>query len=309
MTCECMEMIGYAAAGILALKFGICFLTGFYRRFLCSPTNVKKMGQWALVTGATDGIGKAYACALAKKGMDIVLVSRTPFKLQNVAAEIEEKYKVKTKIIDIDFTTDAAVYKKRLEEDLKGLEVGVLVNNVGMSYDHPDYYLGIADGEKRVTDMVNVNIASVNTLCRIVMPAMVERKRGAVINISSMSAMIPSPLLSVYAGTKAYVDVFTQGLQIEYAEKGIVVQCVLPGYVVSSMSGLRKPTLIAPMPREFVASALARLGVYSRTTGYWSHDIMAFVVNMLPFGIGEKLTFDQLKGIRVRGLKKKAKNQ
>lgn len=87
---------------------------------------------------------------------------------------------------------------------------------------------------------------------------MVSRKKGVLINISSMSGMIPSPLLSVYAASKAYVDKFTSDLEVEYGRYGIVIQCILPGYVVSNMSKLRKPTLIAPTPEAFVKSALAR---------------------------------------------------
>ena len=79
-----------------------------------------------------------------------------------------------------------------------------------MSYEYPEFFLEMPNGESRVNDLVNVNIASVNTLTRMLLPAMVERKRGAVINISSMSAMFNSPLLTVYAATKSYVDLFTQ---------------------------------------------------------------------------------------------------
>ena len=81
---------------------------------------------------------------------------------------------------------------------------------------------------------------------------MVERKKGAIINISSFSAAIPTPLLSVYSASKSYVDLFSQGLAKEYLSKGITVQCVLPGHVVSKLSKIRRPSLNVPSPSVFV---------------------------------------------------------
>ena len=94
-----VEYVGYLAILALTAKIGLFVASLVYRRFVKASLDVTKCGgKWALVTGSTDGIGKAYAFALAKKGLNIVLVSRTPFKLQNVAAELEQKYAgVKTK--------------------------------------------------------------------------------------------------------------------------------------------------------------------------------------------------------------------
>ena len=94
-----VEYAGYLSILVLASKISLFLASWLFRRFLCSPLDVKNCGgNWALVTGSTDGIGKAYAFALAKKGLNIVLVSRSPYKLQNVAAEIEQKYSgIKTK--------------------------------------------------------------------------------------------------------------------------------------------------------------------------------------------------------------------
>ena len=123
MGCDLCEVIGFTALVWATFNIFIPLAQYLYKLLVLSPVKPETLGEWAVVTGSTDGIGKAYACALAKRGMNIVLVSRSPYKLQNVAAEIEEKYKVKTKIVDIDFTTDPAEYKKRLETDLKGIEV------------------------------------------------------------------------------------------------------------------------------------------------------------------------------------------
>ena len=94
-----VEFIGYLSILTITAKMGIILASLVYRRFLASSLNVMKCGgKWALVTGSTDGIGKAYAFNLARQGLNIILVSRSPYKLQNVAAEIEEKYSgIKTK--------------------------------------------------------------------------------------------------------------------------------------------------------------------------------------------------------------------
>jgi len=297
---------GYSTLLVITAKIGLFLLSLIYRRFICSSLDVAKCGgKWALVTGSTDGIGKAYAFALAKRGLNIILVSRTPYKLQNVAAEIVEKYsKVETKIVEVDFAReDPTSYIPKIEEAIKDLDIGVLVNNVGLSYEHPQEFLEL--DSTYVETLVNVNIVSLNAMTRIVLPQMVERKKGAIINISSFSAAIPTPLLSVYSASKSYVDLFSQGLAKEYLSKGITVQCVLPGHVVSKLSKIRRPSLNVPSPSVFVRSALSRLGIESRTCGYWAHDLMNFFAETVPTSLLLNIVYNQMRAIRAKALKKK----
>lgn len=148
--------------------------------------------------------------------MDVVLVSRTQAKLDATADEIRAQYPgSRVKCVKADFTDpDTAAVYGNLSGELHGLEVGVLVNNVGLSYPHPEYFLKAAEdrddkeavaagwGPKLFDDMVRCNITSVVNMCRIVMPGMVDRRRGCVINISSATARIPCPLLTMYGATK-----------------------------------------------------------------------------------------------------------
>ncbi|KAJ8951942.1 hypothetical protein NQ318_013609 [Aromia moschata] len=117
------------------------FFRFFYDNFIATKlhinaVNLRETGKWAVVTGATDGIGKAYAELLAKKGLKIVLISRTQSKLDDVAKEIEQKYNVETKTIAANFTNTTVIYSE-IDKQLTGLDIGVLVNNVGMSYPPP----------------------------------------------------------------------------------------------------------------------------------------------------------------------------
>lgn len=113
----------------------------------------------------------------------------------------EEKYKVETKIIEADFSEGNKIYSN-IEKELYGMDIGVLVNNVGVSNPYPDYFLELKGKEKIYYDIIQCNIVSVLAMCQIVMPGMVEKKKGVVINISSATALFPSPLLSVYGASK-----------------------------------------------------------------------------------------------------------
>lgn len=273
-----------------------------------SSIRLKEMGSWAVVTGATDGIGKAYAKALAKKGLNVVLISRTRSKLEEVAKEIEAESKVQTRIVTADFTSGPEIYES-IRAETADLEVGILVNNVGMSYANPEYYLGLPDQEKFISNIVTCNIFSVTRMCGLFLPGMVERRKGVVINISSLSAVIPAPLLTVYAASKAFVDKFSDDLATEYAHHGITVQSVLPGPVATNMSKIRRPTWMSCAPKTFVSSALATLGIARHTTGYYPHSLLQLSIDMIglfsPY-VSQKITLNTMNNIRARALKKAA---
>jgi len=293
-----VTLAGYAALLVVTAK-----LLAYFAKYTRSPLDVKKLGDWALVTGGTDGIGKGFCMELAKKGMNIILVSRSKSKLEAVAQEIQEKYKVKTKIIDIDFTKDKNA-RERIESEIKDMRVGVLVNNVGMSYEHPEYFLQIDDGESRCQALVDCNISSMLSVTRAVLPSMVARKKGAVINVSSYAAYT-SPLLSVYAATKAFVNQWSIDLEVEYRDQGITIMCTVPFFVVSNMSKIRRASFTTPTASTYATSVLAQLGTTTFTHGYWVHDVLASVSRLLgPFL--PTVTFSFLKNIRSHALKKKA---
>nr|XP_053650231.1 very-long-chain 3-oxoacyl-CoA reductase-B-like [Cherax quadricarinatus] len=230
---EMWEFIGKVAVALFIARIGWSLLKGVFGSFLAAAIrlniDVKKTGEWAVVTGATDGIGRAYAFELARLGLKVVLVSRNPFKLQNVAAEINSKYGVDTKIIDVDFTKED-IYE-RLESEVGKLDVGVLVNNVGMSYDFPEYFTDISDCQEMCDRLINCNIKSLTHMTRIVLPGMVERKRGVIMNLSSLSSIIPAPLLAVYGATKFIPElIFINFYQVYFIE---VAKMHFPGWILT----------------------------------------------------------------------------
>lgn len=271
-----------------------------------NKVDFKSKGKWALVTGCTDGIGKQYARQLAACGCDIVLVSRSLDKLKATAEELEKDYQVATKIIQADFSEDDSIYEN-IQKEIADLEIGTLVNNVGVSYTYPEYFLDIPDWDKMTTTLIRANIVSLTKVTHLVLPGMVKREKGVVINIGSASSMIPSPLLTIYAASKAYVDKFSEGLEMEYSKKGITVQCVLPGFVCSNMSGIRRSTLLAPTATDFVKSSFALVGTVSRTTGYLPHSLFVSIINTI-YAISNKfgvwLVIRSMENSRRKFLKK-----
>jgi short-subunit dehydrogenase len=177
----------------------------------------------ALVTGASSGIGEAFAHDLAKRGFDIVLVARSEEKLNNLAHKLREQ--VRVEIIKQDLSEEYAA--KRVKEKINemGLEIDFLVNNAGFG----------TSGEFLSNSMevdhqqVMVNVASVLDLTHVFLPKMVERGHGTIINLASLISFAPMPYMSVYGATKAFVLAFSQTLAEEYRDKGIRVLALCPG--------------------------------------------------------------------------------
>jgi len=279
---------------VLSLYRGIC------GHFLRPTINFKSFGSWAVVTGATDGIGKAYAEELAKSGMNVMLLSRSPEKLKAVAADIQSQYHVQTKFIAADYTrTD--IYGA-IEADLRTLDIGVLVNNVGMGFEHPEFFSNVAIGT--IKDMVNVNMMSVAMMTRIVIPALLEKHKGVIINVSSATAMLPPALFSVYAASKAFVTSFSEALEYECRGTGVIVQNVSPFYVATKLSKER-PRFTVPTATRFVQDALKTVGHLTATNGAVIHDIQGYIISFIPRYVLSKVTFSVLKSLRAKVLKKK----
>lgn len=293
-----------ALGTILVVRFALTTIEGIYARLIRSGKNLKKYGSWALVTGATDGIGKAMAFEMAKKGINILLVSRTKEKLIETKDELMKKYpKVECKILDIDFSNFNDTAKARLTNEVKSLDLGIVINNVGISYDYTTYFHEISD--ERVAQLISLNIDSTTYVTRIVLPQMLEKRRGAIINISSFAGVSTSPLLSQYGAAKSYVAMFSRALHYELKGKGIHVQCQVPLFVATKLAKLRA-SLFTPSPAAYARAAVAAIGYDVLVSPFWLHSLQMYIFGCFPEWLVAYGAKSMHEGIRKRGLKKDA---
>ena len=251
-----------------------------------------RYGDWAVVTGSSQGIGKSYAEQLAARGLNIVLVARNKERLNSVAETIQEKYGVKTEIIVVDFTDNRAVKTVVKELDKMKIDVGVLVNNVGMM--GPPHFAPFLDyDEDTARDMITVNCISTTMMCHAILPRMLAKNKGAIINIASSSSFYIMPYFNEYAATKHYMAAFTQGLMQEVGESDVVIQEVDPGQTNTNMTRemIPLPRTAAPPPDWFVESSILSLGWSSRTGGWWFHSLHRLVSSLLPHCLLSRVLF------------------
>ncbi|GCC18182.1 hydroxysteroid (20-beta) dehydrogenase 2 isoform X1 [Chiloscyllium punctatum] len=259
----------------LLIGIRVYILAKFWR------TDLTLYGEWAVVTGATAGIGKAYAHELARRGLNVVLISRSLEKLRATADEIEQQHGKKTKIVQADFNNGAEIYGP-IEAALKDLNIGILVNNVGKTYQVlPCYFLDVPDVEKAILDIMNCNVLSVVMMTKIVLPQLLKRKKGIVINISSEAGAHPHPLITMYSATKVFVDFFSQALNAEYKPNGIIVQSVLPLLVSTNLTHDQETNLFVKGADDYAQEALNTVGLTEKTNGCLSHALQHFFFERL----------------------------
>ncbi|XP_012275310.1 hydroxysteroid dehydrogenase-like protein 1 [Orussus abietinus] len=260
--------------------------------FHSKPVDVKaKFGEWAVVTGSTDGIGKAYAIELASRGVNLVLISRILEKLERTKSEISLLHPgIQIKVIVADFSKGRELFQD-IEDQLKDIQVGILVNNVGKQYTYP-MYLGEVPKDE-LWEMININVGATTLMTRIVIGQMMERRKGAIVNISSGSELQPLPLMTVYAATKIFIRSFSEGLRSEYSPFGITVQHLAPLFVNTKMNAftqrLQVSSIFVPDATTYARNAVATLGKINSSTGYWAHSIQHFFVTLPPIWIRTKI--------------------
>jgi uncharacterized protein len=189
------------------------------------------MGELAVITGASSGIGEAYARRLAADGWDLAIVGRRRSRLDELAEKLKSNNGVDVRVFESDLSDHEQL--DALRKELAALPVEMLVNNAGLAHYMPFSELP----EDKATELVDTNVLAPVLLTRSVLPGMLQHGRGAVINIASLlafSGTADSPHLprrAVYAGSKAFIVAFTQVLATELSGTGVRVQVVCPGVV------------------------------------------------------------------------------
>jgi uncharacterized protein len=182
-------------------------------------------GRTALITGASSGIGKAFAWELAKRGMNVVLVARSHDKLQLLSTELAQTYRIRAEVISIDLSKEGAAAQVYEAVRARQLEINLLINNAGfLNY---GAFEEIAPDRDR--QQVMLNVAAVVDLTHAFIPDLLASGDGGIINLSSSGAFQPMPYMAVYGASKAFMLSFSEALWAEYRQRGLKVLALCPG--------------------------------------------------------------------------------
>ncbi len=229
-----------------------------------------RYGEWALVTGASAGIGAEFARALARDGLSVVLTARRDSKLRELAAEIEKTYHVATRVVAADLADPSG--PGRVADAVADLEIAVLVNNAGFGASGRFEKLD----PERLRQMVQLNCLAPVLLTHRLLPGMRTRERGAIVITGSVAGRQGLPLHGVYSATKAFDLLFGESLAVELEDQGIDVLVLEPGSTETEFQQVANET---PHPgesaAEVVAVALAALGRHHSVISGWSNWLRA----------------------------------
>jgi short-subunit dehydrogenase len=187
-------------------------------------------GSTALVTGASKGLGAAFAEALAARGMNLVLVARSTGELNALSTRLYAKYKVQRTVLSIDLADPSSPQTIAEELERRGIEVDLLVNNAGFGLNGAF----LSHDPKQKQAEIEVNVQALVALTHLFGNAMASRGKGAIINVASNASFQPVPYMATYAATKAFVLHFSEGIRHELAERGIQVMATCPGPTATS---------------------------------------------------------------------------
>lgn len=208
--------------------------------------------QWALVTGASSGIGEAFARALAARGMHLLLTARRRERLQALADELAARHGVETRALPADLAAAAGVEALIADVGAAQVPVHLLVNNAGFG----SYGRFETLPPEREQAQVQVNCASLVRLAHAFLPAMQQRGAGAVVNLASTAAFQPTPGMAVYGATKAFVLHFSEALWAENRARGVRVLALCPGGTRTEFfAALNDPSMQHHLPQARMMSA------------------------------------------------------
>ncbi|MDA1164080.1 MAG: SDR family oxidoreductase [Planctomycetota bacterium] len=181
--------------------------------------------HWALVTGASSGIGAEFARQLAARGMHLVLVARREDRLNELAEELDTRHGTRCEVVVVDLSVPGE--GKRLFDEVasRSIDVELLINNAGFGF------VGAVDDTDpgRMMEMIRLNIAALTELTYLFLPAMLKREHGGIINVASVAAFQPVAYMPVYAASKAFVLHFSEALWAECRDRNVTVQGLCPG--------------------------------------------------------------------------------
>jgi uncharacterized protein len=241
--------------------------------------------QTVLVTGASSGIGRELALCFAAEGCRLILLARKRNALQAVADELRQRYKTQSEILTADLAEHATPTRVFEHLQVHGTKVDVLVNNAGFGAQGRFAELPL----ERQLDMLQVNITALTHLTGLMLPGMIERRRGGVLNVASTAAFQAGPGMAVYYATKAFVLSFTEAIAEELVGTGVAVTALCPGatktnFAAAAGANFSRHFLKTAMSAETVARTGHRAFRQGRVVAIpgLRNQLLAFGVRLSP---------------------------
>ena len=253
--------------------------------------------RWALITGASSGIGAEFARRLAARGMHLVLTARRREPMEELAADLHTRHGSRTEILCADLSDPAELKRLKSEVAARRIQVELLINNAGFAV--------VGDVEntspERVWEMVQVNMAALTDLTYHFLPGMLERGHGGIINLASIAGFQPVAYMGAYAASKAYVMHFSEALWAEARDRGVTVMALCPGATRTEFfnyagvpNWLKKHN---SQSAEYVVRTALR-GLEKRRSYWvsgWGNYIRSLLVRLAPRGMVVKQSMDYFR--------------
>tara|TARA_Y100000389_G_C17443272_1_gene509974 strand:- start:258 stop:1178 length:921 start_codon:yes stop_codon:yes gene_type:complete len=222
---------------------------------------------YALVTGASGGFGKCFSEELAKAGYNLILVARNKNKLETFSSFLKVKYNIQIRCVIMDFLKNERAACENIFDQLKNLDIGVVVNNLGISTKNPMYLHELSDLD--IDSILHINVFTTTMMTCTAVKMFKNRKhtKSLLINVSSSCGFIPTPLQSVYGASKSYVSNFTKALSYEYKDT-IDFLNVAPGDINSFYKNLNADK------HKYISNIFNSVGIRITTNPYWWHSVI-----------------------------------
>jgi short-subunit dehydrogenase len=249
--------------------------------------------KYAMVTGASKGIGKSMAVALAKRKINLLLIARSADELSTLQTEIKNQYGVEVDILPIDLSLPDAPKEVKNWVTGKNYAVYILINNAGYGLWGKFAELGLA-GQ---LEMCRLNMNTVTSLCHLFLPILSKEKQAYILNVSSTAAYQAVPTLAIYSATKAFVLSFTRALRFELKDSSVSVSCLSPGPVDTGFASRAGLDAFSKMAEKFnmqpqEVAEIAIKGMFAKKSEIipgFTNIISVYANRILPKGFIEKM--------------------
>ncbi|MFI5397979.1 MAG: SDR family NAD(P)-dependent oxidoreductase [Candidatus Binatia bacterium] len=260
-----------------------------------------RYGPWALVTGASSGIGEQFARQLAARGLHLVISARRTALLENLATDIQRQHGTQVEVLAVDLSRPDFI--EPLMKVCEGKEIGLVVSNAGFGLKGEHHQLDAA----RLSAMLNVNCRAPMLIAHAFAPGLIARGRGGLLLTGSIEGFIGFPLSTAYAATKAFVMALGEGLWGELTARGVDVMVLAPGATdtdAPTLQGIDRSQLVGLMPpSEVVRQALAQLGRKPVFITGWMNRLMVKFLSALPRRVAVRVAGGAMKTALERSRK------